>query len=73
MQLFNKLDVNGDGKLTAEELKNGYVKLLGIEEQEAEMKVLSILQQVDIDHNNHIDYSEFVMACMKKDDMLNEG
>lgn len=36
------------------------------------MKVLSILQQVDIDGNGYIDYSEFVMACIKTEELLSE-
>ena len=52
------LDKNADGKLSREELVEGYTKMCGSQEQ-AEKEVDIIMANVDVDHNGFIDYSDF--------------
>lgn len=57
---FRALDTNGDGRLSREELLEGYKQHLPLEE--AEKAVNCVLARVDVDHSGFIDYSEFVLA-----------
>ena len=68
---FTKLDVNGDGKLSTEELLNGFKEIMG--EVAAEAEVDRIMKMVDTDNNKCIDYSEFVMATLNKKNLLSES
>ena len=55
-QTFMALDKNADGKLSREELIEGYIEMYGSIEQ-AEKEVEIIMNNVDVDHNGFIDYS----------------
>lgn len=57
------MDVNGDGKLSREELLEAYSKEFSIEE--ADEKVENIMKLVDIDNSGFIDYSEFITASVR--------
>ncbi|CAD8156380.1 unnamed protein product [Paramecium octaurelia] len=61
---FNALDKNHDGNLSKLELIAGYQEILKNKEQ-AEEKVNQILDALDLNHSNLIDYSEFIMGAMK--------
>lgn len=59
-ETFMVLDVNGDGKLSIEEISNALchnpgVRIIGINE---------ILKRCDSDHSGFIDYTEFLSASM---------
>lgn len=69
-QTFSALDVNGDGKLSREELLTGYSELMG--PQQAEAEVERIMREVDVDSNGFIEYSEFVMATMNRENLLSK-
>ena len=56
MKTFIELDKNGDGKLSTEELIQGYTKLYK-DETKAKKVVENIMSNVDIDNNGSIDYS----------------
>ncbi|CAD8079067.1 unnamed protein product [Paramecium sonneborni] len=60
---FNALDQNHDGNLNKLELIAGYQEILKSKEQ-AEDKVNQILDALDLNHSNLIDYSEFIMGAM---------
>jgi calcium-dependent protein kinase len=64
--IFEQLDENGDGKLSKDELVNGYSKFLS--HKNAERVVEKIMEEVDTDNNGYIDYNEFLKAAvdMKK-------
>ena len=71
VKLFNKIDKNGDGKITREELFNGlqsYKKELSNEE--LRKQVDTIFTNIDTDHNNYIEYEEFVRAAIDKNNFL---
>ena len=52
LQIFKKLDKNGDGQLTREELKSGFNNSLGISDSEIE----ELMKISDIDASGTIDY-----------------
>ena len=55
-QTFMALDKNADGKLSREELIEGYTTIYGnIERANKEVEI--IMDKVDVDHNGFIDYS----------------
>ncbi len=71
VKLFNKIDKNGDGKISREELFNGlqpYKKELS--DEELRKQVDTIFNNIDTDHNNHIEYEEFVRAAIDKNNFL---
>ncbi|CAD8171529.1 unnamed protein product [Paramecium pentaurelia] len=61
---FHALDKNHDGNLNKLELIAGYQDILKNKEL-AEEKVNKILDDLDLNHSNLIDYSEFIMGAMK--------
>ena len=71
VKLFNLIDKNGDGRITREELFNGlqpYKKDLS--DEELKNQVDTIFINIDTDHNNYIEYEEFVRAAIDKDHFL---
>jgi len=70
LSAFQLLDLNGDGKLSRDELIVGYQKILGL--QHAEEEVDAIMRAVDNNNSGTIDYTEFVMATMNRQKMLSK-
>ena len=58
--LFKLLDVNGDGRLSKEELTEACSKIGSINIEEIE----AIFENIDIDKSGFIDYSEFLAVSM---------
>ena len=70
-KLFNQIDVNGDGKITKEELLKG---LQGKMKSPTLAKdVDEIYKNIDMDNNGYIEYEEFVRAAVSKEKFLSEG
>ncbi len=67
--MFEKIDVNFDGKLSLEEMIEGF-RMMNIVDykQEAER----IFNNIDIDKNNYIEFSEWCTAAMDKRIMLSD-
>ena len=56
IQIFTALDIDADGKLSRDELIEGYKMIYGNQEQII-IEVNTIMKEVDADHNGYIDYS----------------
>jgi len=71
-QIFIKLDKNGDGSLSREELLEGYTKLYGNKDRAA-AEVNILMQNADVDGSGTIDYSEFLLAASNKNSLLSKA
>ena len=68
--VFMKFDVNGDGRLTKEELMNGLVNVMG--KANAQNEIDRLMKVIDMDCNGYIEYEEFIRATMDKDKLLSK-
>ena len=62
-EAFTKMDSNGDGQLTYEELKQGLQNIPEIRITEEEL--LDAMAVIDSNANGMIDYTEFIAACLQ--------
>ena len=69
-KIFKAIDKNGDGKLSKEEILEGYDKFFGKTMEKED--VLRMFDAVDIDKSGFIDYSEFVVASMNEKQLLTD-
>ena len=67
-KVFNKLDLNKDGKLQYDEVLTGYTKYYN--KDNANTTVNRIFELVDADHSKEIDFSEFVTAAANREALL---
>lgn len=63
MDLFDSMDVNGDGRIDSEELRRGLQKSKSFELTEFRLKVIMRAADVDLDH--HIDRAEWQILVGK--------
>lgn len=66
-KVFKAFDKNGDGRLSMDEVKSGYLEHYGkiISDDEVE----KMFKTVDSDNSGFIDYTEFVVAAMNEDEL----
>ena len=67
-KMFQQLDKNGDGKLSKEEVLEGYEEVFNMPINEEEVD--KMFDEIDIDGNGSIDYTEFVMATMNEKSLM---
>ena len=67
---FMKLDYNRDGKLTYEEIKNGYLKYFGDVNDE---KLKEIINQIDNNYDGFISYEEFIRCSIEYKTLINDN
>jgi len=70
-QTFTKIDINGDGQLTIEELIAGLRDCPEIKIDLSDMK--RAMQIIDSNQNGLIDYTEFIAACLQSSNYLKEN
>jgi calcium-dependent protein kinase len=67
-EIFQKIDVDNDGKLSFEEMKKAISLTDGIKIEFNEQ----IFKSIDTDNSGCIEYTEFISACIEKNVYLNE-
>lgn len=68
--LFETIDFNKEGKLTYEEIVNGFKILLGGVKSEKEF--LKILKKIDDDKCGYLEHDKFLMAAINKEFLLQD-
>jgi calcium-dependent protein kinase len=63
-KVFMRIDKDGDGKISSEELLAYYRKIMGGEFNEED--VFEIMNRIDSDATGFIDYSQFISACLAR-------
>lgn len=67
-KIFKAIDKNGDGKLSKEEIYEGYDLFFGKNLNKEDID--KMFDAVDTDRSGYIDYSEFVVAAMNEKQLL---
>jgi len=70
-KVFRAMDVNGDGKLSKDEIQKGYLQFFGRSLNDEEVD--EMFAKVDADNSGEIDYSEFVVATMNEKNLLSNN
>ena len=65
------MDLNGDGKLSKDEIKQGYKDYYDKELNDDELD--EMFAKVDADGSGEIEYSEFVIATMNEKNLLSNN
>jgi calcium-dependent protein kinase len=68
--IFKKLDESGDGRLSYQELKDGWRKYFN--DQMSEIEFDRLIKEMDQDGNNFIEYEEFLRATISTEILLTE-
>ena len=63
-RVFKLLDTSGDGKLSLDEVRAGYMTTHSGADEISEEEMKAIFQKVDSANSGTIDYSEFVVAAL---------
>jgi calcium-dependent protein kinase len=69
-EVFVSLDHNYDGRLSRQELCDGYNKAMNL--QLTDEEIGEILTKIDADGNGYIEYNEFLTSTVEKSKMLSQ-
>jgi len=69
--MFLRLDSSNDGFLTKDELREGMGQVLGIM-RAGSQDWDDLVHQLDTNHDNKIDYGEFITAAVNRSRLLSE-
>lgn len=69
-EIFKKIDVNGDGTLSFDEIKEGFKLYYGEKIGETEWE--EIVNKLDQDGSRIIEYEEFIRCCVNLEDILTD-
>ena len=68
---FKAMDLNGDGKISKDELFKGYKKIYKTyDDQELRVLVQQIFEKADVDGSGELDFSEWQVATINKRSIL---
>ena len=67
-ETFKALDTTGDGNLSIDEIKKGYLEICGAHHSDLK----DILDHIDLNRNGEINYKVFVMASLDRKKFLTE-
>ena len=70
-KVFRAMDLNGDGKLSKDEIQGGFAQYFGKSLNDKEVD--EMFDKVDADGSGAIDYSEFVVATMNEKNLLSNN
>lgn len=69
--IFKKFDINGDGRLSIDEIKEGFQLLYGNVLSNIELE--TILNKMDMDKDNFVEYQEFLRVALDSKLLINES
>ncbi|OMJ85159.1 hypothetical protein SteCoe_13549 [Stentor coeruleus] len=69
-EVFHKIDRNGDGRISHEELLQELLNEMPSED--AEEETLKVMKATDVDGNGTIDYSEFLRVSLQQEHLLSK-
>jgi calcium-dependent protein kinase len=71
---FKAIDLDGNGKISKNELLKGYIRLYQpkLTEEDVREEVDLIWEQIDVDGSGEIDYSEWALAAANKEKLLTD-
>lgn len=67
-KIFKQMDLDGDGKLSKEEITLGYENFFGKTLNSEDVD--KIIENVDMNDNGCIDFSEFIIATLSEKQLL---
>jgi len=70
-KIFKSFDLNGDGMLSYDELKKGFIWYFK-NEVIAEKEFDELIKKIDLDNNKVIEYEEFLRFCVNLDVLLTD-